>query len=118
MAVLIRQIESADNPYAVLTVARAAPLPAIKLQHRFLAGVLHPDRCGEPGAAAAMARVNVAWDCLSNPRERRKLDLTLSAGAAPLCAVCKGSGTVTAQKGFKGTVTLPCLVCKGKGQRE
>lgn len=73
------------NPYAVLGVARDAPIEEIKKVYRRLARETHPDL--NPGDAKAEARfkdVSAAYDVLSDPEKRRQFDefgeVSLEAG--------------------------------------
>ena len=63
------------NPYAVLGVARDAPIDEIKKVYRRLARETHPDL--NPGDAKAEARfkdISAAYDVLSDPEKRRQFD--------------------------------------------
>lgn len=73
------------NPYEVLGVTRNATPGAIKRRWRELAREHHPDRAaGDPEAAAQltarMARINAAYDLLSDPLRRAQWD-SAAAGA-------------------------------------
>jgi DnaJ-class molecular chaperone len=114
VSALIKRVNAATNPYEALGVAPRAELAAIKAAHRNLARALHPDLCNVEGAASACANVNVAWDILSSEPARKRLDRLLYSGAV-VCKACNGRGTVKKQKGFKGSVQVPCPACGGGG---
>jgi molecular chaperone DnaJ len=59
--------------YQVLEVATAASPEVIKAAYRRLAKALHPDRNGDVGHEA-IARLNVAYEVLSDPLARRAYD--------------------------------------------
>ena len=111
----LQRVAGAAHAYAVLNVPKGADLSVIKAAHRALAAQLHPDRNPDPRAIDAMARVNTAWDELSNPERRRRLN-TLLHVAATVCNVCRGSGLVTQQKGFSAKLVVPCAACGGGGE--
>lgn len=100
------------NHYTVLGVAPGASLEVIKAAHRTLARKHHPDLGGD---AAECARVNIAWDVLSDPKRRRIYDVLLKATRAPACPTCKGTGSVSVQVGFKKRTTKVCPACLGVG---
>jgi DnaJ-class molecular chaperone len=60
--------------YAVLGVARNASAGEIKLAHRRLARILHPDVNREDRAHERMSLVNRARDILSDPERRAEFD--------------------------------------------
>src|SRR4029450_7560035 len=67
------------NPYEVLGVSRDATTVTIKRRWRDLAREHHPDRAAGDAAAAAeltarMARINAAYDLLSDPLRRAHWD--------------------------------------------
>jgi curved DNA-binding protein CbpA len=64
------------NHYRVLFVQPEAPVEVIKAAHRALMSTLraHPDLGGDPEVAA---RLNTAYNVLSDPDERRRYDLSL-----------------------------------------
>jgi DnaJ-class molecular chaperone len=98
--------------YTVLGVAPGARLEVIKAAHRALARKHHPDLGGD---AAKCARVNIAWDVLSDPKRRRIYDVLLKATQPPACTTCKGTGSVSVQQGFKKRTTKVCPACLGVG---
>jgi preprotein translocase subunit Sec63 len=63
----------ASDHYAVLGVARDAPLGEIHAAYRRLARDLHPDVSTQRDDAR-MARVNGAWSVLGNPARRAAYD--------------------------------------------
>jgi DnaJ domain/Exodeoxyribonuclease X-like C-terminal len=70
------------NPYEVLGVSRNATAVAIKRRWREFAREHHPDRAAGDAAAAAeltarMARINAAYDLLSDPIRRAHWDSTV-----------------------------------------
>lgn len=75
----------------------------IKAAHRALISVAHPDRGGD---AARAAELNVAYTALT--ADRAYTDALLHVAQ---CKACKGTGTVTKQKGFKAKTLVPCCVC-------
>lgn len=60
------------DPYAILGVARTATRDEIARAYRRLAKQHHPDAGGPP--SPEMARINRAWDILSDPTERARWD--------------------------------------------
>ena len=98
--------------YELLGVAPGAPLGVIKAAHRALAREHHPDLGGD---AAKCAAVNIAWDCLSDPKRRRIYDTLIKASRAPACGTCKGTGSISVQQGFKKRTTKVCPACLGVG---
>lgn len=104
-----------DDPYKVLGVPGKATPEQIKAAHRSLASLLHPDRCpGDLGAAAAMAKVNVAYNTLSDPKKRKR-DALVHGRGPKTCTTCDGTGKVSKAKGFKIT-KKPCAACDGTGK--
>lgn len=101
---LYSRTSAVNDPYTVLGVARGCAPSVIKAAHRALISVAHPDRAG--GSAARAAELNVAYTALT--ADRAYTDALLRV--AP-CAACKGTGTVTRQKGFKAKTRVPCCVC-------
>lgn len=81
----------------------------------------HPDRyTREPAvrqwqAHDAMARVNVAYEVLSDPKARRRYDLTTIAKDFRPCAACGGQGATRKQKGFTKVKLVACTACDGAG---
>ncbi len=66
------------DPYAVLGVARDAPLDEIRRAYVALARSTHPDvRGDDPAAAEHMRRINLAWETLSDADARAALDRQL-----------------------------------------
>jgi curved DNA-binding protein CbpA len=75
------------DPYQVLGVSYDAPTTAIKRRWRELAREHHPDRAAGDAAAAAeltarMARINAAYDLLSDPIRRQSWDNSADGLAA------------------------------------
>lgn len=94
------------NPYTVLGVPEGADEAQIKRAHRALARTLHPDRAG--GDAQEMARVNTAYNLLSDPKRRALYDATHKVLK---CSRCGGKGFVWRQKGFTRKEAVPCGLC-------
>lgn len=113
-AKLREQVLHADNHYEVLGVPPGAPVDVIRSTHRYLAGAFHPDRCLLADAHELMAKVNVAYTCLTDTAARRRYD-TANKTHQDVCLTCRGQGTVQKQKGFKAKVTVTCPACKGSG---
>lgn len=100
--------------YATLGVPRGADLKDIKTAHRALARQYHPDLYKGEDAQAKSAAINVAWDVLSDPARRKRLD-TLLHTEVTACGTCAGSGKVWRQRGFKNKLAVVCPTCKGTG---
>lgn len=100
--------------YAILGVPRGADLKDIKLAHRALARKYHPDLNANPSFVDKCAAINVAWDVLSDPAKRKRLD-TLLHTEVTACGTCAGSGKVWRQRGFKNKLAVTCPTCKGTG---
>lgn len=65
----------ADDPYAVLGVARGASQDDIRRAFHKLAKELHPDvRPGDKAAAERFKRVSAAYDLLGDPEKRQRYD--------------------------------------------
>ena len=63
------------DPYAVLGVARDAPVEEIRRAYVALARRTHPDvRGDDPAADEQMRRINLAWEMLSDANSRAALD--------------------------------------------
>jgi molecular chaperone DnaJ len=74
-----------SSHYQVLEVTPTASAAVIKAAYRRLAKALHPDRNGDVGHEA-IARLNVAYEVLSDPLARRVYDQQrdyVSVGAVP-----------------------------------
>lgn len=66
------------DPYAVLGVARDAPVAEIRQAYVALARSTHPDvRGDDPDAAEQMRRINLAWEMLSDADSRANIDRRL-----------------------------------------
>lgn len=111
---LIKRILATEDPYAILGVAPGCSAEAARTSHRSLARMLHPDRCSLPGASDAMARVNVAYETVTDPQRRKRHD-TIAGTAKRACTKCGGSGAVAKQKGFQAKVRVTCPYCHGTG---
>ncbi|MYA85273.1 MAG: J domain-containing protein [Acidimicrobiaceae bacterium] len=72
------------DPYAVLGVARDAPVSEIRRAYVALARSTHPDvRGDDPAAAEQMRRINLAWEMLSDADSRAAIDRRLSRPTQP-----------------------------------
>ena len=72
------------DPYAVLGVARDAPVEDIRRAYVALARRTHPDvRGDDPAADEQMRRINLAWEMLSDANSRAALDRRLSPQPQP-----------------------------------
>ena len=69
-----------NNHYAVLGVLPSASMDEIKASFRQLAKRFHPDIPG--GSARFFARVQEAYDVLSEPEQRRAYDAQCAFGSA------------------------------------
>ena len=66
------------DPYAVLGVARDAPVEDIRQAYVALARLTHPDvRGDDPRADEQMRRINLAWEMLSDTDSRAAIDRQL-----------------------------------------
>lgn len=118
------------DAYEVLGVPRDAPANAVRLAYKRLAAKHHPDRGGDTSAFQA---VKEAYETLSDPERREKLDGEFSSGgslqAATLdyinltvqyadkngvCSTCGGKGKVKVAVGRIGYQTLACPKCGKK----
>ncbi|MGQ9867042.1 MAG: DnaJ domain-containing protein [Pseudanabaenaceae cyanobacterium] len=61
-----------SNPYQILQIDRLADSAAIKKAYRRLVKQYHPDRC--PDGHEPMARINAAYELLSDPDRRATYD--------------------------------------------
>ncbi|KAJ8606639.1 hypothetical protein CTAYLR_008373 [Chrysophaeum taylorii] len=61
---------SSTNHYGILGLTSDAQIAEIKRAYARLALQYHPDRNDSPGATAAMARINEAYECLKDPSLR------------------------------------------------
>lgn len=68
------------DAYGELEVAPGATAARIRKAYHAKARILHPDRGGDP---AAMARLNVAYELLSDPARRRQHDAARGGGTRP-----------------------------------
>ena len=72
------------DPYAVLGVARDAPVEEIRQAYVDLARRTHPDvRGDDPDADEQMRRINLAWEMLSDADTRAALDRRLNYRPQP-----------------------------------
>lgn len=68
--------------YAVLGVKQISPLDEIRSAYRRLARQWHPDVCHEPDASDQFKAIQHAWDILSDPLKRKKLDAGMKLEAS------------------------------------
>lgn len=73
---------SAQTYYEILGLRDDADAEVIKASYRALIRKYHPDVAGDAGADIT-GRLNLAYDVLSNPSDRRDYDRTLAANAPP-----------------------------------
>ena len=72
------------DPYAVLGVARDAPVEEIRQAYVALARRTHPDvRGDDPEADEQMRRINLAWEMLSDADSRAAIDRRLTQPPRP-----------------------------------
>lgn len=62
------------DPYDVLEVPASATLAQVKLAFRKQAGLFHPDRNPDPGAAARFRAAQAAYEILSDAARRQAFD--------------------------------------------
>lgn len=106
------------NHYKTIGVHKMSTDPEIRARYFVLAGQLHPDRnANDPAKAAAMADINVAYNVLKNPAERKEYDKMLSM-IGKRCGTCGGKAVTWKQKGFTKKVAVPCTACGGTGVME
>jgi len=105
------RVLAATTHYEVLGVAVRAEPADVKLAHRELARLFHPDFSRLEDAHELMAKVNVAYACLSDKDARRAYD-SVNRLAEDLCERCEGTGKITKQKGFKAKTWHPCPACQ------
>ena len=108
------QVRSATDYYAVMGANLGTTGDQLKELHRALARKFHPDLCSLPDAHDLCAKVNVAYDTLSDPK-RRKAYLRDSKVKRTTCGTCGGCGHIKKQKGFK-KVPVECPACGGTGE--
>jgi hypothetical protein len=65
------------DPYRTLNVERGATQEEIQRSYRALARKYHPDRNPSPAASTVMARINAAYELLSEPSKRAAYDRRL-----------------------------------------
>lgn len=107
-------VREAADAFSVLGATTSTTGDALKELHRALARKFHPDLCSLPDAHDLCAKINVAYDTLSNPK-RRKDYIRDSKVKHKVCATCAGTGHVKKQKGFK-KVVVACPSCNGTGE--
>ena len=107
-------IRNATDAFEVLGATTATSLEELKELRRVLAAQVHPDRCRLPDAHDLAAKINVAYDTLSDPK-RRKDYIRDSKVKRRVCTTCVGAGRIKKQKGFK-KVAVECPACDGTGE--
>ncbi|KAJ1453239.1 hypothetical protein M885DRAFT_485978 [Pelagophyceae sp. CCMP2097] len=75
------RVRANASHYVVLAVAQGARPIEVKRAYAKLALENHPDRNDSPGATAAMARINAAYEVLKDPQARAQYDLSLPVNA-------------------------------------
>src|SRR5579875_2834106 len=88
--------QDGDDLYETLQVSPRADIDVIEAAYRALARRYHPDRDPSPGATARMARINHAWDVLSQPESRAAYDRERLAPRPPVPAGDEPDQTVCA----------------------
>lgn len=109
-----QRVLGAATHYEVLDVMPGASDTAVKAAHKRLAWAFHPDRSGLLNAHDLMAKVNVAYTTLGDPKKRKTYDMMNKIKAQP-CLTCKGKGFIMKQRGFAGKVEAPCPMCETSG---
>lgn len=74
-------MEAQDDPYAILGVDRGASTREVREARNRLLLDWHPDRTGDPEAVDQAARINAAYDVLSDPERRAAFDRGTSTGS-------------------------------------
>lgn len=122
-AELDRVLQPELSHYEVLRIAPGRVDDPVWLSRarKAVAMICHPDRwVNEPAdlqqrASDAMARVNAAYDVLSDTKARKRYDMTAFAKAHKLCPKCKGFGSFKQQHGFNKIRFHDCVECAGSG---
>lgn len=108
------QVRSGNDHYATLGANLGTTSAQLKVMHRTLMRKLHPDVCPLPDAHDLSAKVNVAYDTLSDTKKRRDYNRDNKVDARA-CGTCTGTGQIKKQKGIK-KVLVECPDCGGTGQ--
>ncbi len=104
-----------------ISVSEAPDPGKLSEARRRMAVLAHPDRWPAASAALgslvhnAMARVNVAYEVLSDQKARARYDKTVLRKYFDPCVFCGGAGTTKKQKGFRGIELSACAACQGIG---
>lgn len=109
-----QSVREAADAFTVLGATIATSTEELKELRRALVRKFHPDVCLLPDAHDLTAKINVAYDTLSDPK-RRKDYIRDSKVKRKVCATCAGTGHVKKQKGFK-KVAAACPSCDGTGE--
>lgn len=70
-----------DDPYTILGVDRGASIRELRRARNRLLLHWHPDRTQDPEAADQAARINAAYEVLSDPERRAAFDRGMSTGS-------------------------------------
>ena len=78
-------IATVKDHYAILGVARDAPIEVIRAAYRVLVQKYHPDRNRDPDAGGRAEEINTAYAVLKDPGARARYDQELprAAGRRP-----------------------------------
>ncbi len=74
------------DPYEILRVRPDATGDVIRAAYRALARLHHPDMSGDVASVARMVLVNWAWEILSDPQRRARLDRERGIAGDPASA--------------------------------
>ncbi len=85
----LRSVTGGMDPYAVLGLERRVTATELRARYRQLAARHHPDRNpDDPQATARMGRINRAYELLSEPASRARVDAELRRG--PVASAWRG----------------------------
>jgi len=84
-------VEAQDDPYTILGVDRGASIRELRRARNDLLLHWHPDRTQDPEAADQAARINAAYEVLSDPDRRAAFDRGTSTGS--LASILSGPRT-------------------------
>ncbi len=111
---LLQETEHATH-YEVLGVHAQSAKAELDQVRRAWALKLHPDRHADhPAATRMMARINAAYDVLTDPKRLARYRAELLSTHEP-CANCAGAGAARKQRGFKAVTYIICGHCHGVG---
>jgi curved DNA-binding protein CbpA len=107
------------DPYTILGVARSATRDEIRAAYRKLVERYHPDRHhGNPLenlASDAMARINQAYEVLSDPAQRAAFDRRDGSTGAPARTAAPAPRLSSLAKWGLAILLLPLLLRSGPG---